>query len=56
MIGVSESAKVNNVIVAIKVTVLIAFILVGGAIILTNLSTFTPNWDPFIPRADRRRG
>src|SRR5919112_1235772 len=34
VIGVSESAKVNNVIVAIKVTVLAAFILVGGAILL----------------------
>jgi APA family basic amino acid/polyamine antiporter len=49
VVGVSESAKVNNIIVAIKVTVLAAFIIVGGAIILANLSTFTPNWDPFIP-------
>ena len=37
VIGVSESAKVNNVIVAIKVTVLVAFILVGGFIILSEL-------------------
>src|SRR5689334_10070227 len=29
-LGVSESAKFNNAIVAIKVTVLVAFILVGG--------------------------
>ena len=49
VVGVSESAKVNNVIVAIKVTVLTAFILVGGFIILSNWSTFAPNWDPFIP-------
>jgi len=49
VLGVSESAKVNNVIVAIKVTVLTAFILVGGFIILSNWSTFAPNWDPFIP-------
>ncbi len=48
-IGVSESAKFNNAIVAIKVTVLVAFILVGGFIILTNLPAYTPNWDPFIP-------
>src|ERR671913_845863 len=32
VIGVSESAKFNNVIVAIKVTVLLAFIIVGGII------------------------
>jgi len=49
VLGVSESAKVNNIIVAIKVSVLTAFILVGGFIILTNWSTFAPNWDPFIP-------
>ncbi|MEA3044870.1 MAG: basic amino acid/polyamine antiporter, family [Sphingomonadales bacterium] len=48
-IGVSESAKFNNAIVAIKVTVLVAFILVGGFIILSNLPAYTPNWDPFIP-------
>ncbi len=56
VIGVSESAKFNNVIVAIKVTVLVAFILVGGAIILTNLSTYTPNWDPFIPPNTGEKG
>ena len=49
VIGVSESAKFNNVIVAIKVTVLVAFVLVGGAIILADLPTYMPNWDPFIP-------
>jgi APA family basic amino acid/polyamine antiporter len=49
VLGVSESARVNNIIVAIKVTVLTAFILVGGFIILSNWSTFAPNWDPFIP-------
>lgn len=49
VIGVSESAKFNNAIVAIKVTVLTAFILVGGFILLKNLPAYTPNWDPFIP-------
>src|SRR3982751_5626435 len=48
-LGVSESAKFNNAIVAIKVTVLVAFILVGGFIILKNLPSYTHNWDPFIP-------
>src|SRR5688500_16166636 len=56
VIGVSESAKFNNVIVAIKVTVLVAFILVGGAIILANLPTYMPNWDPFIPPPTGEKG
>src|SRR3954465_7749923 len=43
-VGVSESAKFNNIIVAIKVTVLTAFIIVGGVIILKNLPAYTPNW------------
>ena len=49
VLGVSESAKFNNLIVAIKVTVLVAFIVVGGIIIMQNYETFAPNWDPFIP-------
>ena len=50
VIGVSESAKVNNVIVAIKVSVLVAFILVGGYIVLTHFGELSArNWVPFIP-------
>jgi APA family basic amino acid/polyamine antiporter len=50
VVGVSESAKVNNVIVAIKVSVLAAFILVGGTIVLGNLpELMATNWVPFIP-------
>lgn len=56
VLGVSESAKVNNIIVAIKVTVLAAFILVGGFIILSNWSQFAPNWDPFIPEPTGKDG
>jgi APA family basic amino acid/polyamine antiporter len=56
VIGVSESAKFNNVIVAIKVTVLTAFILVGGFIIAQNYDTFAPNWDPFIPEPTGKDG
>jgi APA family basic amino acid/polyamine antiporter len=56
VIGVSESAKFNNAIVAIKVTVLVAFILVGGFIILKNLPTYTPNWHPFIPAPTGAKG
>ena len=43
VIGVSESAKVNNVIVFIKVGVLLAFIAMGIGFIEPQ------NWTPFIP-------
>ena len=43
VIGVSESATVNNIIVAIKVTVIIAFIAVGAFFVNPD------NWHPFIP-------
>ena len=56
VLGVSESAKFNNIIVAIKVTVLVAFILVGGFIIAQNYDTFAPNWDPFIPEPTGKDG
>ncbi len=50
VLGVSESAKVNNIIVAIKVSVLAAFIAVGGMIVLSNLpDLLATNWTPFIP-------
>jgi len=50
VIGVSESAKVNNVIVAIKVSVLTAFIVVGGLIVISNFGELSAkNWVPFIP-------
>jgi basic amino acid/polyamine antiporter, APA family len=52
VLGVSESAKVNNVIVAIKVSVLTAFIVVGGLIVLANFGELSAkNWVPFIPEA-----
>jgi basic amino acid/polyamine antiporter, APA family len=54
--GVSESAKFNNAIVAIKVTVLVAFIIVGGYIIMQNYSAFAPNWQPFIPEPTGAKG
>jgi APA family basic amino acid/polyamine antiporter len=48
--GVSESAKVNNIIVAIKVSVLIAFIAVGGVIVISHFGELVAkNWTPFIP-------
>jgi len=43
VIGVSESATVNNIIVAIKVSVILAFIAVGAFFVNPD------NWHPFIP-------
>jgi len=43
VIGVSESATFNNIIVAIKVTVILAFICVGAFFVNPA------NWHPFIP-------
>jgi APA family basic amino acid/polyamine antiporter len=56
VLGVSESAKVNNVIVAIKVSVIVAFILVGGYMIATHFDALSANWDPFIPEATGEKG
>ncbi len=55
-IGVSESAKFNNAIVAIKVSVIIAFIVIGGAIAVMNFDTLSTNWDPFIPEPTGKEG
>jgi basic amino acid/polyamine antiporter, APA family len=50
VIGISESAKVNNVIVVIKVSVLLLFIGIG-------LFHMKPeNWTPFIPPAGEKFG
>jgi APA family basic amino acid/polyamine antiporter len=43
IVGVSESAKVNNVIVFIKVAVVLAFVVIGAFYIDVD------NWVPFIP-------
>lgn len=56
VVGVSESAKVNNVIVAIKMSVIIAFILVVGWFVIDNFDTLKGNWDPFIPEPTGEKG
>ncbi|MFO0316902.1 MAG: amino acid permease, partial [Hyphomonadaceae bacterium] len=48
-IGISESSQVNNIIVAIKVSVIVAFIVIGGYKVLTHLPELSKNWVPFIP-------
>ncbi|WP_196778669.1 amino acid permease [Cognatilysobacter tabacisoli] len=56
VIGVSESAKVNNVIVAIKMTVIIAFIVIVGWYVMQDLDTYLANWQPFIPEPTGEKG
>jgi APA family basic amino acid/polyamine antiporter len=56
VIGVSESAKVNNIIVAIKGTVIIAFIVIVGWYVIQHFDTLKGNWDPFIPEATGKDG
>jgi APA family basic amino acid/polyamine antiporter len=54
--GVSESARFNNIIVAIKVSVITAFILVGGYMVITHFDTLSANWSPFIPEPTGQKG
>ena len=56
IIGVSESAKVNNVIVAIKASVIIAFIVICGWYVIQHFDTLKANWDPFIPEPTGKDG
>ena len=56
VVGVSESAKVNNVIVAIKLTVIIAFIIICGGYVIAHFGTLKANWSPFIPPATGEEG
>jgi len=56
VLGVSESANFNNLIVVIKVAVIIAFIVIGGIAILGEPAKYLPNWEPFIPEPTGERG
>jgi APA family basic amino acid/polyamine antiporter len=49
VIGIKESANVNNVIVMLKVTVLILFIVAGGVFLLQHADVWRENWAVFIP-------
>jgi APA family basic amino acid/polyamine antiporter len=50
VLGVKESARVNNVIVVVKLAVIITFIAVGAFYIDVN------NWSPFIPEPTGKAG
>jgi APA family basic amino acid/polyamine antiporter len=56
VLGVSESAKVNNIIVAIKMAVIIAFILIVGWYVIQHFDALKSNWDPFIPPPSGEKG
>ena len=56
VLGVSESAKVNNIIVAVKLTVITAFILIVGWFVIQHFDTLKSNWDPFIPAPTGEKG
>ena len=49
ILGTKESARFNNVAVAIKLAVVFAFIGVGGYYVLTHMTQAVDNWTPFIP-------
>ena len=49
IIGIRESASFNAFIVAIKVSVLLIFIAVGGHTLLQRPGLASSNWHPFLP-------
>lgn len=49
VVGISESASVNNVIVFIKVGVLVLFVGVGAMFIFNHQAQAVDNWTPFLP-------
>jgi APA family basic amino acid/polyamine antiporter len=56
VVGVSESAKVNNFIVAVKVTVIVAFVLICGWYVIQHFDALKANWSPFIPPPSGEKG
>ncbi|HEX7118232.1 MAG TPA: amino acid permease [Longimicrobiales bacterium] len=49
VLGIKESARFNNLIVFIKLSVIMAFILAGGYFLFRNPELAQQNWSPFIP-------
>ncbi|RYF93796.1 MAG: amino acid permease [Caulobacteraceae bacterium] len=49
VVGISESASVNNVIVFIKVGVLLLFVGVGAMFLFNHQATAVDHWTPFMP-------
>ncbi|HWK90219.1 MAG TPA: amino acid permease [Longimicrobium sp.] len=51
VLGIKESARFNNIAVAIKLAVVGAFILAGGYYVLTHWGQAVDNWTPFVPES-----
>src|SRR5574337_269068 len=49
VIGIRESANVNNAIVMIKVSIVLVFIGVAAVFVTRNPQIATVNWHPFVP-------
>lgn len=49
VIGVKESANFNTVIVAVKLFVLVVFLIVGGNTLFHHPELMKVNWHPFLP-------
>ncbi|HEX3571374.1 MAG TPA: amino acid permease [Acidobacteriaceae bacterium] len=49
IIGIKESANFNSVIVAVKLVVLVIFLILGGATLLHHPEMPAINWHPFLP-------
>ncbi|HEX6940950.1 MAG TPA: amino acid permease [Longimicrobiales bacterium] len=49
VLGIKQSARFNNAIVILKLSVIFAFILAGGYFLLRNPELARENWSPFIP-------
>jgi APA family basic amino acid/polyamine antiporter len=49
VLGISESAKVNNAVVILKVSIVLIFIAAGSSFLLGHTERFTENWKEFIP-------
>ena len=49
VIGIKESARFNSMVVLIKLTAVITFIIVATGYVLKHQASFAANWQPFIP-------
>jgi APA family basic amino acid/polyamine antiporter len=49
VVGIKESAWVNNLIVILKLTVLVLFVIAGLAYLIPNPQVWQENWKEFIP-------
>ena len=56
VVGIRESARFNNAVVIIKLSVISMFILAGGWFLFRNPAVAADNWSPFIPTGTGKFG